>query len=127
MNEVEKAYEEIREYGTATMMIVRSEEMPAICAAARLGIEDAQMRLTAVGNVLPVVDAGEHTCLFCSETTTSVTLAAIIFVSKKIERGASAIWTLVCEQCDEPDPAALTRKVTTRMGFARLDHEPGHA
>jgi hypothetical protein len=126
VSEIEKAYRDIRAYGTATMMIIRSDEMPAIYQAAHNGNDDAQMRLAAVGNVLPEIDTGEHNCIFCSRPTTSPILAAVVFVSKKIERGQDALWALVCTECDDPDPEKLSQKVVKQLGFKRLLHDPGH-
>ena len=122
-----EAYQDLAAYGTATVMIIRSEEMPAIYVAAQNGDDTAQMRLQAVGNVLPRIDAGEHACLFCARTTTSPVLAAIVFVSKKIERGQDALWTLVCQECDQPDPQKLIQQVMDKLRFKRVHHEAGHA
>lgn len=125
-DEVIQAYQELKDT-TAMVMVIRNEEMPAILAAAKSGDEDARMRLAAVGNVVPVIEAGGRNCVLCDREVSLPTLAAMIFVSKKIEPGASALWTLVCHDCDEADQLALCPKVMAKMGFSRVLHEAGHA
>lgn len=129
MNESEiiQAYEDIKANVTAMAMIIRCEEMPGILASARAGDEDARIRLNAVGNVVPSIEAGGHNCVLCGHPVRITNLAAMIFVSKKIEPGADALWSLVCGDCDGPDPASLTKKVMDQMGFRRIDHDAGNA
>lgn len=121
------AYQDIAANGTASAMIIRHEEMPGIVSFAALGDEDATMRLYAVSNILPQVETGEHNCVVCSQPVSLPNLAAMVFVSKKIERGADALWCLVCGGCDDPDPATLVPKLMDKLGFKRLHHEAGHA
>ena len=127
MSDLQKAYADMAAYGTATVMIVRREEMPSILEHAQQGDEDAAMRLAAVNNVMPQINSGEHNCVICAKQTFPPNLAAIIFVSKKIEAGADALWCLVCDDCDEPDAHKSTDKILLRLNFKRLLHEAGHA
>jgi hypothetical protein len=122
-----KTYDDLAAAGTALVMIIRNEEMPSIYVAAQNGDEDAQMRLAAVGSVVPAIAAGEHNCVFCARQTLLNDLAALAFVSKKIEPGAAALFTLVCNGCDERDPQNLVSKIMERLNFKRLHHEAGHA
>ena len=126
-DDLHKAYADLAAYGTASVMIIRCEEMPSIYVAAQNGDEDAQMRLAAVGNVAPAIAAGWHNCVFCARQTLLNDLAALAFVSKKIEPGAAALFTLVCNGCDERDPQKLVSKIMERLNFKRLLHEAGHA
>jgi len=126
-DDLHKAYADLAAYGTASVMIIRCEEMPSIYVAAQNGDEDAQMRLAAVGNVAPAIAAGWHNCVFCARQTLLNDLAALAFVSKKIEPGAAALFTLVCHSCDERDPQKLVWKIMERLNFKRLHHEAGHA
>lgn len=124
-DDVQKAYEELAAYGTASVMIVRNEEMPAIVEAAMAGNEDARMRVAAVRNVLPLVEG--HNCLVCNRPVSLHNVVAMVFVSKEIKQGADALWTLLCVDCDEPDPTTVAQKAMDKLGFKRLLHPPGHA
>ena len=127
MSDLQKAYADMAAHGTATVMIVRGEEIPSILEHAQQGDEGAAMRLAAVINVMPQINSGEHNCVICAQQTLPPNLAAIIFVSKKIEAGADALWCLVCDDCDEPDAHKITDKILLRLNFKRLLHEAGHA
>lgn len=127
MSDVRQAFDDIASHGTATVMIIRREEMPATVIAATEGNQDAQIRCHAVSVVTPGIMAGDHNCVFCGKQTMLGNLAALVFVAKEIQRGADALFTLVCDSCDEPDPQKLTQKILDRLRFKRLHHEAGHA
>jgi hypothetical protein len=127
VSEIEDTYDDIRANGTASVMIVRCEEMPALYLHAEQGDHDAQMRLSAVARVLPAITSGKHTCVCCSEPVTLNRLRAVVFVAKQIEQGADALWTLVCNECDPDNPQDLVKIILDKLGFKRITHEAGHA
>jgi len=125
-DEVQKAYAELLEWGTASVMVVQSPEMPGIFVAAQGGDEDAQMRLSAVGKAVPVILKGGQKCVLCGREATLNDVALLLFVSKQIAPGEDALWGLVCMDCNQPDVPALVDRAVGRMGFKRLHHQAGH-
>lgn len=113
--------------GMARVMVVRSEEMAALKEAAEAGDADALFRLSSTNVALNPIRAGHHSCLFCDQKTTDGELAAITFVAEELAFGHPSVFFLCCTRCDEPDPAAMVKKVTDRLGFKRIVHEAGHA
>jgi len=127
-DEVKKAYDELLEWGTASVMVVQSSEMPSIYVAAQGGDEDAQMRLSAVGKAVPVILKGGQRCVLCGREADLNGVALLLFVSKQIAPGEDALWGLICTDCNQPDVPALVDRAVGRMGFKRLHHsQAGHA
>lgn len=127
MSDIQHTWDDIVANGTASMMVIRCEEMPNILGAAIQGEPDARMRMAAVENVLGEILADKHTCLFCSKTTNTPDLAVLAFVAKEIEPGHNALFALVCNECDEREPDKLVKKIGDALGFKRLFHEAGRA
>lgn len=125
--EVLDVIRDLREWGTATVMTIRSEEMPALFAAAQQGDDYARLMLGIVEQITAPLAYTGHPCIFCSHNANISTTAAVFFVTKEVTPGAKGVFLICCHACDNPDPAILKAKVMERLGFRQLHHEAGHA
>ena len=63
-DEVQQACADLAAWDTATVMIIRREETPAMLrAAVEHGDMHAQIRLGVVGKVVPQIEDGSQTCV----------------------------------------------------------------
>ena len=125
-DETSDVIRDLQEWGTATVLTVRADEMPELFAAAEEGDDDARLRLGVVEQITGQLVYAGHPCIFCAHNANASTTAAIFFVTKEIVPGAKGVFLICCLACDNPDPVKLKARVMDRLGFRQLHHQAGH-